>query len=113
MEQVKRQQYAYEEIYSLEQKSNFDYHITTDPLTRYLRDRRLKRGLNILKKYNEDILNWSILISCGGVGGEGIFFKKNGFKSVTVSDISENSLKICAIFEPEISTIMLMEKTWI
>jgi ubiquinone/menaquinone biosynthesis C-methylase UbiE len=107
LEQVKQQQSAYEGIYSPEQISSFDFHITSDPLTRYLRDRRLIKSLEVLKKYNNDILNWNILISCGGVGGEGIFFKKKGFKSVTVSDISDNSLKICNLFDPEISTIML------
>ncbi|MEO6852262.1 MAG: methyltransferase domain-containing protein [Mucilaginibacter sp.] len=107
LDQVKQQQIAYEDIYSPEQISSFDYHITTDPLTRYLRDRRLLKALQVLKEQDSSVLNWSILISCGGVGGEGIFFKKNGFKSVTVSDISDNSLKICNLFDPEMPTIML------
>ena len=107
LEQVKQQQNAYEDIYSPEQISSFGYHITSDPLTRYLRDRRLIKSLKVLRKYDDDVLNWSVLISCGGVGGEGIFFKKNGFKSVTVSDISDNSLKMCNLFDPEIATIML------
>jgi ubiquinone/menaquinone biosynthesis C-methylase UbiE len=48
-----------------------------------------------------------VLLTCGGVGGEGLFFKKNGFNNVTVSDISENSLKICNEFDPSITTMML------
>jgi ubiquinone/menaquinone biosynthesis C-methylase UbiE len=107
LEQVKQQQNAYEDIYSPEQVSSFGYHTTSDPLTRYLRDRRLIKSLEVLKEHKEDISNWSVLISCGGVGGEGIFFKKNGFKYVTVSDISDNSLKMCNLFDPEIDTIML------
>ncbi|WP_374948573.1 class I SAM-dependent methyltransferase [Mucilaginibacter sp.] len=107
LEQVKQQQNAYEEIYAPEQKSEFDFHITPDPLTRYLRDRRLLKSLEVLKDFDADYKNWSVLLTCGGVGGEGIFFKKNGFADVTVSDISENSLKICNEFDPTIKTIML------
>lgn len=107
LEQVKQQQNAYEGIYAPEQKSEFDFHITADPLTRYLRDRRLLKSLEVLEQHNTNIRNWSVLLTCGGVGGEGIFFKKNGFDDVTVSDISENSLKICNEFDPAIKTIML------
>jgi ubiquinone/menaquinone biosynthesis C-methylase UbiE len=107
LEQVKQQQNAYEGIYAPEQKSEFDFHITTDPLTRYLRDRRLLKALAVLEHSNTNIREWSVLLTCGGVGGEGLFFKKNGFNNVTVSDISENSLKICNEFDPSISTIML------
>ncbi|TFF40313.1 class I SAM-dependent methyltransferase [Mucilaginibacter psychrotolerans] len=107
LEQVKQQQNAYEEIYAPEQRSEFDFHITTDPLTRYLRDRRLLKALAVLEQSNPNIRQWSVLLTCGGVGGEGLFFKKNGFDNVTVSDISENSLKICNEFDASITTIML------
>ena len=107
IEQVKQQQNAFEKFYAPEQKSEFDFHITNDPLTRYVRDRRLLKGLDVLKKHHGNILNWNVLITCGGVGGEGLFLKKYGFKSVTVSDISENSLKICNQFDPAITTLIL------
>ena len=106
-EQVQQQKESFERIYSLDEQSKFDFHITSNQLIRYLRDRRLHKGLNFLKKNHRDITDWSVLVVCGGVGGEGIFFIKNGFKSVTVSDISENSLTTCNLFEPSITTIML------
>jgi len=106
-EQVKDQKKSFEEIYSLESKTRFAFHTTDDPLIRFLRDRRLNKGLDILKKHNSAFLAWSVLIVCGGVGGEGIFFLRKGFKDITVSDISENSLKICNLFEPSINTVML------
>ncbi|MBK0380211.1 class I SAM-dependent methyltransferase [Mucilaginibacter segetis] len=107
LDQVKHQQHAYEEIYAPEQIAEFGFHITTDLLTRYLRDRRLLKSLKVLQNQCPEMREWSVLITCGGVGGEGLFFKKQGFNSVTVSDISENSLKICNQFDPEIKTIML------
>ena len=107
LENVKQQQSVHDEVYALEQKANFDFHITDDRSVRYLRDRRLIKGINRLKRNNTDILDWKVLIICGGVGGEGVFFKKNGFKHVTVSDISANSLKICNLFDPDISTMIL------
>jgi ubiquinone/menaquinone biosynthesis C-methylase UbiE len=111
LQNVKEQKNSFEEIYSLEQKAKFDFHITNDPLIRYLRDRRLNRALSFLKKNNPDILSWKVLVVCGGVGGEGIFFRRNGFKDVTVSDISENSLEICNLFDPTINTLMLNGET--
>ena len=107
LENVRQQQTVHEERYALEQKANFEFHITHDPFTRYLRDRRLVKGIDVLKANYQEIQNWQILIVCGGVGGEGIFFLRNGFNDVTVSDISENSLKICNLFEPAIKTIKL------
>src|SRR5438067_7858800 len=109
IDQIKEQRNSFEEIYSPEKISKYTFHITSDPLTRYLRDRRLKKGLDFIRKteIQKDISNWKILIVCGGVGGEGIFFIKNGFRDVTVSDISENSLKICNELSDELKTIAL------
>jgi ubiquinone/menaquinone biosynthesis C-methylase UbiE len=107
IEQVQEQKKSFEEIYSIESKSKFEFHTTIDPLVRFLRDRRLNKALNILKKHNKEFQNWSVLVVCGGVGGEAIYFRKSGFKNVTVSDISENSLKICNLFDPSIRTLML------
>jgi len=109
LKQVLEQQNTFEEIYSIDKSSQFDFHVTNNPLTRYLRDRRLNKALSFIKKNarSEDIFKWRVLIVCGGVGGEGIFFIKNGFHDVTVSDISMNSLQICNQLEPKIKTIYL------
>jgi len=104
---VLEQEKAYDKLYEADQISVYDFHITNDPLTRFLRDGRLTKGIKLLEKNNPDFLNWSVLVTCGGVGGEGIFLKKYGFKDITVSDISENSLKICNIFDPSLKTIKL------
>lgn len=109
LQQVKEQQNVFEDIYSKDNAARFSFNITNDPLIRYLRDRRLWKALNYIKANSggEDIYQWKVLIVCGGVGGEGIFFIKNGFGDVTVSDISENSLAICRELEPRIKTQVL------
>src|SRR5690242_14076244 len=109
LQQVKEQQNVFEDIYSKDNAARFSFNITDDPLIRYLRDRRLWKALNYIKANSggEDIYKWKVLIVCGGVGGEGIFFIKNGFSDVTVSDISENSLAICRELEPRIKTQVL------
>jgi ubiquinone/menaquinone biosynthesis C-methylase UbiE len=109
MQTVQSQQQAFEIIYKPETASRFDFHVTTDPLTRYLRDRRLGVALDYLRsKYpTRELLQWSVLLVCGGVGGEGIFFLKMGFADVTVSDISSNSLKIANMLSPSLKTVLL------
>jgi len=109
LQQIKEQQNIFEEIYSGDNAARFNFHISEDPLIRYLRDRRLQKAIDFLKERTggDDIYKWKIHVVCGGVGGEGIFFIKKGFQDVTVSDISENSLKICRQLEPKIKTVML------
>src|SRR5215510_6278791 len=52
----------------------WDHHYTSDPLIRYLRDRRLHRALKELDERGRlDVANQSVLLVCGGVGGEGTF----------------------------------------
>ena len=86
-----------------------DFLTTGNKFTRYIIDRRLKKGLEVLKKRfkQEDLYNWSVLIVCGGVGGEGIFFLKNGFKNVTNSDFSENAIGIAKTLDPRLKTLVL------
>lgn len=107
-QQVDKQKDIFEHIYSPDNAGEFDFHITTDPLTRYLRDRRLNKALReIRKRYaDEELAKWKVLSVCGGVGGEAIYFKRKGFNDVTVSDISENSLRICKMFDPAIATTL-------
>jgi len=87
----------------------WDHHFTDDKLTRYVRDRRLNVGLNYLKsKYStRDLENWKVLIICGSVGGEGVYFIKAGFKDVTLSDINQDYLGMAKILAPQLKTIFL------
>jgi len=106
---VKDQNSEYEVIYNLENLLRFSFNFTDDKLIRYLRDRRLNIGLNYLKsRYSKkDLENWKVLIVCGGVGGEGVFFRNRGFKNVTVSDFSNNSLAMANILAPQLKTMLL------
>lgn len=108
-ENLKDQKREFEVIYSHENLQSFDFNFTDDKLIRYLRDRRLNIGLNYLRtKYSKtNIENWKVLIICGGVGGEGVFFMNAGFKDVTLSDFSQNSLELANILAPQLKTILL------
>ena len=47
------------------------FHDTTDPATRYTRDRRLRIGIDRLQQLvGSDLSDWSALVTCAGVGGE-------------------------------------------
>lgn len=88
--------------------SRWAFHYTTDPLTRYLRDRRLKVAMDVLRKHGRfDPTNQSVLVACGGVGGEGTFFADLGFQHVAVSDVSEDLLADCRRFDPRLTTFVL------
>lgn len=104
---LREQLAAHENLYKDFEK--FDCHITKDKLTRFLRDRRLQKGLSYLenKFHDEDIKNWKVLVVCGGVGGEGIFFLNYGFNDVTVSDFSTNAIKVAQTLNSNLKTIVL------
>ncbi|GMV78686.1 MAG: hypothetical protein AMXMBFR79_18160 [Chitinophagaceae bacterium] len=91
---IQQQHNEYNRIYAADAE-NFSFHITKDKLTRYLRDRRLNKALNTLKQHFTitEMQLWSVLVVCGGVGGEGIYFLNKGFEDVTSSDFSESSLE--------------------
>ncbi len=100
-DQVSAQQSAFDELYNSETK--YAFHTTTDKLIRFLRDRRLYKAFQeIKKKYPLTYKQFNVLITCGGVGGEGIFFMSAGFRNVTVTDISENSLIIAQKLSKEL-----------
>lgn len=102
------QKEIFDKIYSEKQLSHFSFHDTRDPLTRYIRDRRLNIALSEIKKLAKDsIYDWKGLIVCDGVGGAGTFFANQGFKSITVSDISQNALNYCAKRDPRLKTLLL------
>jgi ubiquinone/menaquinone biosynthesis C-methylase UbiE len=86
----------------------FNYHTTKDSFIRYIRDRRLSRGLSFLKKYYGDqIFSWKVLVICGGTGGDGIFFLNAGFTDVSVSDISANYLEIAKTLDSRLKRVIL------
>ena len=102
---------AFENVYSDIDK--FHFHTTKDPFTRFLRDRRLLVALNYLQdKYkSENIKSWKVLVVCGGVGGEAIFFLNAGFTDVTVSDFSSNSIEIATKLDARLkATVMNAEE---
>jgi SAM-dependent methyltransferase len=87
-------------------RDDWSFHVTKDPLTRFLRDRRMLIALESLDKRGFlDRARQSVLVVCGGVGGEGIFLRDFGFRSVTVSDLSANALAVCRRLEPGLRTM--------
>ncbi|MEU0219476.1 class I SAM-dependent methyltransferase [Streptomyces sp. NPDC006265] len=89
-------------------RDDWSFHVTSDPLTRFLRDRRLRTALRMLRVRGLlDPARQSVLIVCGGVGGEGVFLSRYGFKDITVSDLSEEALAVCRGLEPRLRTMSL------
>ncbi|MFJ7337131.1 class I SAM-dependent methyltransferase [Streptomyces sp. NPDC101110] len=89
-------------------RDDWSFHMTSDPLTRFLRDRRLRTALRMLRVRGLlDPARQSVLIVCGGVGGEGVFLSRYGFKDITVSDLSEEALAVCRGLEPTLRTMSL------
>ena len=69
---VKMQQERANRIHGDSTEDLWDYHYTSGPLIRYLRDRRLRRALKELDKRGMlDVAKQPVLLVCGGVGGEG------------------------------------------
>jgi hypothetical protein len=101
------QRAAFEESYSAGDE-RWVFHYTSDPLTRYLRDRRLTIALDALRRaVPTGVPVESVLIVCGGVGGEGTFFRRRGFRDVTVSDFSSEALERCNRLDPGLKTSLL------
>ena len=105
---VKMQQERGARIHGDPDKGLWDHHYTSDPLIRYLRDRRLHRALRELDRRGRlDVANQSVLLVCGGVGGEGTFLADRGFSDVTVSDLSEKAMELCRRFDGRLKTRVL------
>jgi len=101
------QKQAFENIFSSD-LSRWEFHDTSDPLTRYLRDRRLCLAMSCLKsQLGDDLLACSVLTVCGGVGGEATYFANRGFADVTNSDFSENALEVCRKRDARLKTLRL------
>ena len=91
---VEEQRDAFEEMFTDRQR--WAFHDTPDPLTRYVRDRRLKMGLRMLARRRVPAFSdLTALVVCGGVGGEGTILADAGFGEVTNSDIAPSALDIC------------------
>jgi len=102
---IDRQESAFDKNYI---ENECPFHDTKDPFIRYIRDRRLNVATNYIKNYFSGcILDCSILIVCGGVGGEGTYYANEGFKNVTVSDFSQKALDICRKRDPRLNTLKL------
>jgi ubiquinone/menaquinone biosynthesis C-methylase UbiE len=84
------------------------FHDTKDPVVRYVRDRRLQFAISRIRLHlGKDLSKYTALTVCGGVGGEGTFLRKAGFGTVTNSDFSEYTLKICHQRDKELQTLWL------
>jgi SAM-dependent methyltransferase len=89
-------------------RDDWSFHVTSDPLTRFLRDRRMRIALDVLRKRELlDPARQSVLVVCGGVGGEGVFLRRFGFGDVTVTDLSDAALAVCRRLDPQLKTLPL------
>lgn len=107
MPSINPQETAFEDIYSRD-SGQWAFHYTTDPLTRYLRDRRLKIALDLIERVGRiSLATQSALVVCGGVGGEGTYLCNRGLLDVTISDFSAKSLSLCNELDPRLKTLQL------
>jgi len=96
---------AFEREYTDSAPDRWAFHDSKDPLTRYLRDRRLEASVRLLeRRAGRAIYDWTALVVCGGVGGEGSYLANRGFRDVTVSDFSESALATCRQRDPRLRT---------
>ena len=98
---------AHEDKYGQAAQGRWDFHHTTDPLTRYLRDRRLHVAMDLLREHDAFLPTAPTLVVCGGVGGEGTFLANHGFSDVTVSDFSREALNTCRTLDSRLKTMEL------
>lgn len=105
---VEEQQRTFEAKYNAADRERWWFHDTPDPVVRYLRDRRLeiatRRFLEVSGRRPEDC---TVLLVCGGVGGEGSYFADRGFAEVTVSDFSASALEVCRARDERLQTKLL------
>lgn len=105
---VAEQRESMEQHYADRADPAWAFHYTTQPLTRFLRDRRLHVALDVLRGHGRFAPDrQKVLVACGGVGGEGTFLANQGFTDVTVSDLSENALDSCRRLDPRLKTARL------
>jgi ubiquinone/menaquinone biosynthesis C-methylase UbiE len=98
-----RQHTAFENIYA--DQTRWAFHDTKDPLIRFVRDRRIQMGVDhAMRIARSSPETWDALVVCGGVGGEGTLLANLGFRSVAVSDHSENALAFRRQRDPRLQT---------
>ena len=101
-ERVDAQREAFEKVYGAGDE-HLAFHDSTDPLMRYVRDRRLSVALRrLVRSCPAGWRDWSALVVCGGVGGEGTFLHNVGFAPVTVSDVSPAAIEACGRRDPRL-----------
>ena len=107
-EQIIKYLELFERQYDESNMEYFSFHDSVDPLIRFLLDRRLRIAVDhYLKVSQVSPADNNVLVVCSGVGGEGTFLANVGFRSVTVSDFSENALKICEKRDQRLATMIL------
>jgi ubiquinone/menaquinone biosynthesis C-methylase UbiE len=103
---VEAQHAVFEQVFSDQQRWGF--HDTSDPLTRYVRDRRMRIALRHLQQSGfPPPSEMSALVVCGGVGGEATYLRKAGFGKVVNSDFSEQATARSLERDPQIEAIVL------
>jgi SAM-dependent methyltransferase len=89
------QRRSFEDRYGKDTADLTRLHGTTDPLVRYLRDRRLELGfrefLSIMGP-ERPVSSLRVIVVCAGIGGEGTFFVNRGCRQVIVTDFSVNAM---------------------
>lgn len=104
---VAHQREVFEQMFASD-RVRWAFHDSADPLVRYVRDRRLKFAIRTLgRRGASDVAPLSVLVVCGGVGGEGTFLANAGFGHVTVSDIAPAALQICRERDARLDTLEL------
>lgn len=104
---TQEQRDAFENIFSAE-ADRWHFHDSKDPLIRYVRDRRLHLALDAVRSLvGGSIESFSVLLVCGGVGGEATFFANHGFSDVTNTDFSQNAINVCGRRDPRLKTRIL------
>ncbi len=101
------QRAAFEAAYRVAPDAGW-FHDTPHALVRYLRDRRLKRALDALRELGgPELQSLSVLVVCGGAGGEASFLRRAGCAAVTNSDLSQSALAHCRRRDPLLTTLQL------
>jgi ubiquinone/menaquinone biosynthesis C-methylase UbiE len=101
-------QKLYEQSYGQSSIRDWEFHDTAEPILRYLRDRRLEIAVDaVASRLGQHPREWTALVVCGGVGGEGTYLANRGCRSVVVSDFSARALEICQSRDSRLAVLQL------
>ncbi len=99
---------AFEQRYGQSSDDDWSWYGDPDPATRLQTDRLLDRGVDRLLELTDSTpADWSVLVVCGGVGGEATYLRNRGFTRITNSDFSSEAVEIARRREPSIESIVL------